>query len=412
MARRDGQIVARRERKWLVRWYVGAGSDGKRRYKSKLIHGTKKDAQAKLNEILRSRDLGTYVEPIKLTVDAFLDRWLADGIKGSSRSRDDARYALERYVRPLIGALRLDRLAPLDVQAIVTAMTASDATTRVAAAASERTGGQLEASQRPGRPFSSRTTRIALAHLNQALRWAVRMRLLVRSPADDVELPKKMSREMPALDVAEVAKLRAALRGTKHALVFDVLLATGARPAEVLALRWRDLDPKACTISIARAMTYEIKVDDKGGRQRVRVFAGPKTEKSRRTIPIPESLVKGLGQHRAAQAEQALRTGSIYDRDADLVFGDEIGRPLDGLNLVRRHFRPAVQRAGLNPRLRVYDLRHTHASLLLASGESVRVVSERLGHASAAMTLDVYSHVLVGQQEAATKKIEAAIFAG
>lgn len=409
-ARRDGQIIGKGERRWLVRWYLGTGADGRKRYKAKVIHGNKKDAQAYLNATLRSRDLGEYVEPTKLTVDSFLDRWLKDGIKGSSRTRDDARYVLERYVRPYIGSLRLDRLAPLDIQAIVTAMSGEQATAEIAAAAARRAGKEKATAPTARRQYSSRTVRIALATLKQALRWAVKMRLLARNPADDVELPKKVGREMPALSPAEIGKLREALRGTKHELFFDMLLATGARPGEILAIRWRDLDLKAAALSIARAMTYEMKATEDGKRERVRVFAEPKTVRSKRTIPLPDSLLRSLAQHRATQGERAMKLGAIYDREADLVFADEIGRPLDGLNLVRRHFRPAVRRAGLNPRLRVYDLRHTHATLLLASGESVRVVSERLGHASAAMTLDVYAHVLAGQQEEATRKIEAAIF--
>lgn len=94
------------------------------------------------------------------------------------------------------------------------------------------------------------------------------------------------------------------------------------------------------------------------------------------------------------------------------MFANEIGGSVDPHALSRYHFKPAAKRAKLDPRLRVYDLRHTRATLLLAAGENVKVVSERLGHASASMTLDVYAHVLPGMQEAATKKIEAAIFGG
>lgn len=391
--RRDGQIIARGERKWLVRWYNGAGADGKRRYKSKLVHGTKKDAQAFLNKTLRSRDLGEYVEPTRLTVDEYLDRWLKDGARGSPRSLEGARWLLAKHVRPRIGSLRLDRLAPLDIQAVLTAIRESDP------------------KQRAGAPCDyTRTCRAVVATLRRALKQAVRWRLLARNPADDVDLPRKSSREMPALSASEVGALRKALVGTKHEVFFDVLLATGARPGEVLALRWRALDVKAGTLSITRALTWEMRSGKDGKRERVRVFAEPKTARSKRTIPLPASLVKALTQHKAVQAKRALKVGAVYDREADLIFANEIGAPLDGVNLVRKHFRPAVKRAGLNPALRVYDLRHTHATLLLASGESVRVVSERLGHASAAMTLDVYAHVLAGQQEAATAKIEAAIF--
>ena len=390
MSRKSGEIRDLGDRKWMVRWFEGLGADGVRRYKSKRVHGTKADAQKYLNKVLRSRDLGEYVEPTTLTVDGYFDRYWKDGAKGSARSREGGRWAYEAYVRPRIGKLRLDRLSPLDVQTIVSAMTGENARLRGRA-----------------RPYSSRTVEIAMATLRRALNQAVRWRLLVRNPANDVELPKKVSREMPALTTEQVEKLRAELRGSKHALFFDLLLATGMRPGEALALRWRDLKD-AGTLTVARALTWDVGPNGK----RRRVFLEPKTAKSRRTIPLPASIIRDLAAHRAAQAEHAMKMGEIYDREAGLVFADEVGAPLDGLNLVRRHFRPAVARAKLDPRLRVYDLRHVHATLLLAAGVSVKVVSERLGHASAAMTLDVYAHVLPGMQEAATKKIEAAIFGG
>jgi integrase len=256
--------------------------------------------------------------------------------------------------------------------------------------------------------YSPRTVRIALGVLRRALKQAVRWRFLARNVADDVELPKRASREMPALTPAQVAKFREHASGSTHAVLFDLLLATGMRPGEALAVRWQDLDARAGAIAVLRALTWETRPNERP--RRAAVFLEPKAH-SRRTIPLPPSVIRDLAAHRAAQAERAMKLGAVYDRDADLIFANEIGRPLDERNLLQRHFRPIVIAAKLDPKLRLYDLRHVHASLLLAGGESVKVVSERLGHASAAMTLDVYSHVLPGLQERATKRIEAVLFA-
>ncbi len=155
--------------------------------------------------------------------------------------------------------------------------------------------------------------------------------------------------------------------------------------------------------TIRRALT---KVGGKPG------FKEPKTTGSRRSIPLPKSLAGALVEHRRRQSAQALALGPIYDRDLDLVFASEIGTPLDHRNLVRRHFKPAVRAAKLPPALRLYDLRHTHATTLLAEGVNPKVVAERLGHSSVRMTLDTYSHVLPGMQEEATELIEVALFAG
>jgi len=411
-ARRDGQIVARGERKWLVRWYVGEGSDGKRRYKAKLIHGTKKDAQTKLNEVLRSRDLGTYVEPTKLTVDAYLDRWLKDGLHSCSpRTREGYRWLAERYLRPRLGAIRLDQLSPLDVQTIVSRMVE---------------GG-----------YSPRTIRMALAVLRQALRQAVRWRLVARSAADDVELPKRAAREMRALSAEQAKALRGAARDrvedarleAEHAatrrkrtealaeaarraqavVLFDVLLTTGLRPGEALALRWRDLDLEAGQLAVRQALTFDVATDEKGQRHHVPALREPKTAGSRRLLPIGPALISSLKTHRAGQAERAMKLGDSYDRSLDLVFANEAGRPLAERNLVQRYFAPAVAKAKLGPSLRLYDLRHTCATQLLAGGAHVKAVSERLGHSSAKMTLDVYAHVLPGEQEKATALLETAL---
>ncbi len=409
--RRRGNVRARGPGRWLISWYLGEGRNGKRRYVSKVVHGTKLDAEKELTRILGSRDVGLYVAPSKLTVNAYLDRWLADGAKGTDRTREGARWLLERYVRPVVGQLRLDRLAPLDVQAIVTEMTK--------------------------RELSARTIRLAIAILKQALRKAIAWRLLVSNPAEGAELPKKQQREMRVLRAEEVAALRAALvelaeearaalasataKGARAAaeadvarwaqarVLFDVMLALGVRPGEAAALRWSDIDLEAGMATVRRALTWKIETDDTGKRRRVQTFASPKTRQSVRTLPLGPTLVGTLRAHKAGQAERAMRLGAAYARELDLVFANEIGRPLDDRNVAQRLLRAGLVRAKLDPKLRLYDLRHTSATHLLALGVNIKAVSERLGHTSAKMTLDVYSHVLPGMQEEATARIEEAL---
>src|SRR5215216_4760731 len=140
-------------------------------------------------------------------------------------------------------------------------------------------------------------------------------------------------------------------------------------------------------------------------------FAEPKTARSRRTIPLPSSLVRGMREHRRRQAEQRLKAGPKY-QNHDLVFATAEGSPLMPRNLLSRHFKPTLKRAELPASIRLYDLRHSCATLLLSAGENPKVVSERLGHASVAMTLDVYSHVLPTMQQAAADRLERLLFTG
>ena len=207
---------------------------------------------------------------------------------------------------------------------------------------------------------------------------------------------------MRALSRDEVSRFRRAAKSNRWAVLFDFALATGMRPSEYLGLAWRDVDLDTGTATVRQALArirsgwWELK--------------DTKTRSSRRMIPLPGSLVAALREHRRNQAENMLKTGPAYARDLDLVFANQLGQPLDSLNLARRQFKPILESAGLPKGLRLYDLRHTCCSLALQAGIPVRVAAERLGHASAVMTLDVYAHVLLGDQERATAKLGEVLF--
>jgi len=378
--KRAGQIISRGDRRWLVRWFVGRDdTTGKRKYASKTIHGTKRDAQKYLNSILRSRDLGIAIEPARITLGRYLDKWLETSAKPrvSTRTLDDYRWTLAKYIRPKLGSRRLDQIRPLEIQAVVSEM------------------------QEQG--LSARTIRLARSILSSALKQAVRWGMLAANPAEHVDVPKQRRREMKALSAEQVARFRTAARGSLWEVLFDLALATGMRPSEYLALTWKDVDLKAGTLAVRRAIE-----ETSQGVQ----FKETKTASSRRTIPLPPTLTRALDEHRRRQAEHAMKLGPAYDRDLELVFANEVGRPLNPRNLIQRHFKPILKQAGLPKSFRLYDLRHTCATLMLASGENIKVVAERLGHASPAMTLDVYVHVVPGQQEAATAKLEEILFEG
>ncbi|MDQ3088819.1 MAG: site-specific integrase, partial [Acidobacteriota bacterium] len=172
------------------------------------------------------------------------------------------------------------------------------------------------------------------------------------------------------------------------------------RPEEYLGLQWKDIDFENKILAVRRALVVK-----KGGGF---IFTEPKTKKSRRSIPISNSLIDALKAHRRSQLEERMKLGASY-QTFDLVFASEIGTPLLHGNLLRRHFKPIRDKAGL-PSIRLYDLRHTTATLLLSAGENPKIVSERLGHASIVLTLDTYSHVLPTMQKDATDKIEKLMF--
>lgn len=226
--------------------------------------------------------------------------------------------------------------------------------------------------------------------------------MLSVNPADAVELPQQPKRRPRALTSDQAAALRYGLQEGRHEALFLLLLVTGLRPSEALGLTWADLDLDAGRLVVRR------KLHQKRGE----VEAGledPKTEGSEPVVPIPPSVVPVLRQHRVRQGQERLRAGSAYRMDPDLVFRDELGRPLAHRGVVTA-FKAALTRAKLPKEIRLDDLRHTFATLTLAAGVHVKIVSTWLGHASTKMTWDVDSHALPAMAEEAAARIEAAVF--
>lgn len=171
------------------------------------------------------------------------------------------------------------------------------------------------------------------------------------------------------------------------------------RPEEYLALQWSDIDFERGTVQVKRALVRHKKSWS---------FENPKTARSRRTVFLPAPLLKRLYAHKRQQAAARLKLGALWQA-YDLVFCGEQGTPHSIPNLTYRYFRPILTEAKL-PRIRLYDLRHTCATLLLIAEENPKVVSERLGHSTIVLTLDTYSHVLPTMQQNATSKLEKMLY--
>lgn len=250
------------------------------------------------------------------------------------------------------------------------------------------------------RPLSPRSVRYVHAILRSAFQQAVRWRVLAQNPCLAVRLPKQQAKEMHALSGAEAAAFLSAVREAPHGALWTLLLGSGMRLGEALGLRWSDLDGE--TVNVRRSQTRT-----KAGL----VFTEPKTAKSKRTIDLPRYAIEALKRHRAEQGRHAMRLGTEYDRGADLIFADPFGRPQHPNPLREREFVPLLKAAGLPP-IRIHDLRHTHASLLLAAGEPVLNVSRRLGHANATLTLNTYGHCMPNADRGIAARLDAMLETG
>ena len=353
--------------RWTIYIYLGIDpASGKKRYRTEVFRGTRREAQIRLTQLQAEMDRGENVEPSRQRVEDFLRFWLHDyaEVRVRPRTLQGYRGLLERYIIPALGHMRVDRLSPLDIQAFE--------------------GGCLRSG------LSPRTVLHCHRVVSQALRWGVRMQVLARNPCDLVDPPRPQRYQARYLDWDEVRVLLAASEGTSyHSLVrFDLL--TGLRRSELLGLRWQDVDLERASISVVQTLTQL----DRGEL----AFGPPKSGRSR-AVSLPDPAVRIL----SSILESGGGKGPV--QPGDVVFQGPGGALLMP-DTVTQAFGRIARRAGFKG-LRFHDLRHTHATLLLSEGVNLKVVSERLGHAGIQITADLYAHVTPTiQREAAIKLSE------
>jgi integrase len=228
------------------------------------------------------------------------------------------------------------------------------------------------------------------------MRQAIRWRLLAEDPTNGAQLPRQRRRELRVLTAEQSRLFLENARQTAYGPVFAVALTTAARPSEYLALKWQDINWEQGTVRIARTL------ERVSGAWR---FAETKRARSRRVIKLQEWVLELLKYLHATTNPKPAE--SSWVRAAELIFTMPSGRPIESDKLAKQ-FKSILEQVGL-PLIRLYDLRHTGATLALAAGVPPKVISEQLGHAIAAFTLDVYSHVLPHMQEEAAVKVEGVL---
>ena len=351
-----------------VAWYEA----GKRRQMKRTFR-TKKDAQTSLIELLAAHQTGRFVESSKLTVRGFAEAWL-DGLANQGRKAttlNGYRRIIDSYVAPRLGDVALQDVKPSDLDSLYAELL--------------RGGGAN------GRRLSLTSVHHVHAALNKMLNDAERKGVVLRNVARLANAPslttaRSKGPEMTVWTPEQLSQFLRSIVGNRNEALFRLLALTGIRRGEAIGLRWSDVDFRLGHVSIRQAVTV---ID------REEVVAAPKTRRSRRTIDIDTDTVALLEAHRQTQRDALARvdlTGAFDDR----VFTNDVGDPMRP-DSVGQAFHRLVDRAGV-PVIRLHDLRHTNASHLLAAGINVKVVSERLGHASVSFTLDTYGHVMPGQQ--------------
>lgn len=369
----------RRGETWTYVIDVSRDSSGQRRQRSKGGFRTRREAESALHTALNALRQGLYVEPAKLTVAEFLrDSWLP-AVRGALRPTTYSSYEVHVrcYLVPAFGDRKLQALTPPMINTLY---------------------AELVNGWRGRRPLGPATVRRVHATLHRALRDAVRWQLVARNVASAADPPKAPRPRMKVWTPSELQTFLSATKTDRSYTLWLFYVLTGVRRGEALALQWSDVDLGAATTTIRRSL---VPVDHR------LVFGEPKTDKGRRRISLDSQLVAALRAHRRDQAKERLLVGSAFD-DQDLVFCHPDGSPLRP-EQVSRWFSSLARRAGV-PHVRLHDLRHLHATLALSAGVAPRVLADRLGHSSTAMTTDIYQHVLPDLDRDAAGRVAAIVF--
>lgn len=358
-----GSITKRGDKTYLLRLYLGRTSTGKRKYHTQTYHGTKKEAEKILRELVARYEGGGVMAPSREGLTAYLAEWmeLAKVGKVSEKTVEVYRNHIRLYISPYLGELPLSRISVTDVQGLYQALHAKG--------------------------LGKSAIKTSHTILNQAFAQAVRWRKIQVNPATDtVRSPTKKTKVVRAMDQETADLFLLGATRTEHSAMFHVALLSGMRPSEYLGLTWDCIDWKNCRLTVNKSVTKIVKEP---------AFLGPlKTKSSYRSVEVPPNVMAILKEHRRAQLEYRMLAGQRWT-DLNLVFPMELGE-IRTPTSAAWHFKKILLAVGIPSTFRLYDLRHTIATLLLAAGEDVKVVSEMLGHASVAITLDTYMHVTPG----------------
>ena len=363
----EGTIYRRKDGRWVGAVYAPTNRGGRKRV---AFYGkTRGEVRAKLTALLRDVDRGLTVAAENWTVEQYLDHWLATVVRPNRAPKTYQGYELvvRRHLVPVLGRKRLKALSVADVRRLVQGLTDSG--------------------------LGVRTVQQVHAVLRNALEQAVRDEAVARNVAKLVKVKTPDYEVGRGLTVAQAKSLLEAVAAERLQALYVLAVYLGLRRAEVLGLRWADVDLEQERLQVTQTLQ---RVD--GQLQ----LLPPKTRHSRRTIPLPPPCVEALRQHRARQDREKLALGPDWT-DSGLVFTTTIGTPIEPDNLRRSWDK--VRGVTGDPPARLHDLRHTCVSLLLDEGTPPHVVREIVGHSAIDVTMTIYAHASLDEKRTAMRRL-------
>jgi len=370
----DGSFVPHRcKGTWRYTLEYGRDRTGRRMQTGKAGFPTRAAAQQALQDVVRTLlvDVGVH----SVTVGEYLETWLTGKHALKPKTVELYRTLTDNYLVPHLGDIKLLELRAQHLDRMYAAITVG----------------------KSGRPLSPSTIRRVHGVLRSALTTAVKRRLIPYSPAEHIELAPENPRRPKPWTIAQCQAFLAGSADDRLAPLYELILATGLRRGEALGLRWEDVDLHGAALYVIQQI-----VEVRGQP----VVGTPKTKHGTRVVSLDTVTVATLRRHRAVQDLERIAWGPAWN-EAGLVFTREDGRGLRP-QYATKHFAALAGQLGL-PVIRVHDLRHTHASVALAAGVDLKVVSDRLGHSQISITADLYTHVSRGVSQAAADRIADAL---
>jgi len=372
-----GHITKRGKNSYTI--VLSLGNDpatGKRKQHWESVKGTKKDAEKRLSELLTQLDTGAFVKPGRVTVVEYLQQWLTNYAKlnCSPKTIESYRQLINSHLIPELGNIKLVELEARHLQTMY--------------------------AKKKNMGLSARTVRYLYNLMSQVLSYAMKQGILSRNVAQNTEPPRMEHKELNTIRPEQIGMFLEAASKTPHYALFYLLLHTGLRRGEALALKWKHVDTGLASLGVQGYLSVTQSLGKVNGKTYIRE---PKTGSGKRRVALSPSSISVLQQHKTERQRLFTSLGNTLTED-DYVFCHYDGAPLDP-STISHAFARVLHKAGLPP-MPLHGLRHSHATLLLQAGTHPRVVMERLGHSSIRVTIDTYSHVVGGLQESAAQNFD------
>lgn len=356
-------------------------STGTRNRLYRTVHTNKKEAEKIMRDMIAELENKTYIQPTNITVKEWMNEWY-DTYQKPYRSESTLRsyrYQLDNYIIPKFGNIPIQDLSTMQVQKWINELSNESPISH--------------------KPMSARSVKNIFLNLSAAMQTAERLDLIKKNPCKNVTLPQRKSHQVEVYDEKEIDSLIQCLKGTDMEVPIMLALTLGLRRGELIALRWENVDLDNGIVHIC-----ENRVDGLNGEV---ITKSPKSQAGIRDIPLSASLITMLKKHKLKYMKKQLKYGVGKNKD-DYVICQHNGQPYKPFSFTKK-FRTFLNKNNLR-HIRLHDLRHTNASVMLSQGISPKVAQQRLGHSDFSTTMNIYSHVMKTMETEAAQKLDDVLF--